>query len=137
MLVAIPHPFRPFRRQADDLLLGREVLDREVIDLHRPRVVRANEVLVDPARAWRVVGVDLLARLVPDGVLDADHRRLARVVPADLARICAALPPRQAAALLATLDEARAADTLALPPQPRQGAVLATLDSDRAARIAA
>jgi acyl CoA:acetate/3-ketoacid CoA transferase len=66
--------------------------------------------------------LDLLAHMVPDGVLPADHRRLASFAPADLTRITTAVPPRQAAALIATLDAARAA-------------ALATLDSARNARI--
>jgi hypothetical protein len=52
VLVATPPTLSPFVRRADDMLLGREILDREVIDLRVPRVVRVNDVLLEasPAR---------------------------------------------------------------------------------------
>jgi hypothetical protein len=168
VLVATPPTLSRFVRRADDMLLGREIVDHEVIDLRVPRVVRVNDVLLDVSPAgWQVAGVDigvpallrrllprplrrdidtaahllrwddldLLARLVPDGVLPADHRRLASISPADLAGIAAAVPPRQAAALIATLDDARAAATLAELCAERRAAVLAMLNSARIPRI--
>ena len=50
---------RHFERREEEVLLGRDVLDRQLINVEGARLVRANEIeLADIAGSWRVVGVD-------------------------------------------------------------------------------
>jgi len=62
---------RRFERRPDEVLLRRDVLDRQLINVEGARLVRANEIeLADVAGSWRVVGVDTgprggLRRLLP------------------------------------------------------------------------
>jgi CBS domain-containing protein len=50
---------RHFERRSEEVLLKRDVLDRQLINLDGARLVRANEIeLALLAGAWRVVGVD-------------------------------------------------------------------------------
>jgi hypothetical protein len=62
---------RHFERREEEVLLGRDVLDRQLINVEGARLVRANEIeLADIAGYWRVVGVDTgprggLRRLLP------------------------------------------------------------------------
>jgi CBS domain-containing protein len=72
---------RPFERRPQEVLLRKDVLDRQLIDVHGARLRRAND--IELARVdgwWRVVGVDvgprgILRRVVP--------RRLAERVGED------------------------------------------------------
>jgi CBS domain-containing protein len=71
---------RPFERRPDEVLLKKDVLDRQLINVDGARLVRSNEIELARLEGWyRVVGVDvgvrgLLRRLVP--------RQLARNVGA-------------------------------------------------------
>lgn len=62
---------RRFERRPDEVLLRRDVLDRQLINVEGARLVRANEIeLALVAGSWRVVGVDTgprggLRRLLP------------------------------------------------------------------------
>jgi hypothetical protein len=62
---------RRFDRRPEEVLLGRDVLDRQLINVKGARLVRANEIeLALIAGVWRVVGVDTgprggLRRLLP------------------------------------------------------------------------
>jgi CBS domain-containing protein len=62
---------RHFERRKEEVLLKRDVLDRQLINVEGARLVRANEIeLADIAGSWRVVGVDTgprggLRRLLP------------------------------------------------------------------------
>lgn len=62
---------RGFERRQGEVLLGRDVLDRQLINVDGARLVRASEIeLADLAGSWRVVGVDTgpragLRRLLP------------------------------------------------------------------------
>jgi hypothetical protein len=50
---------RRFERRPDEVLLKRDLLDRQLINVQGARLVRANEIeLALAAGAWRVVGVD-------------------------------------------------------------------------------
>ncbi|HTA15161.1 MAG TPA: CBS domain-containing protein [Solirubrobacteraceae bacterium] len=50
---------RHFERREEEVLLKRDVLDRQLINVEGARLVRANEIeLADIAGSWRVVGVD-------------------------------------------------------------------------------
>jgi CBS domain-containing protein len=65
---------RQFERRPEEVLLKRDLLDRQLINVEGARLVRANEIeLALVAGAWRVVGVDTgarggLRRLLPKGV---------------------------------------------------------------------
>ena len=62
---------QPFRRRAQEVLLKKDVLDRQLINVEGARLVRSNEIEIARLGGWyRVVGVDvglrgLLRRLVP------------------------------------------------------------------------
>jgi CBS domain-containing protein/sporulation protein YlmC with PRC-barrel domain len=64
---------RPFVRRESEVLLARDVLDKQLIDVDGKRVVRVNDVqLIEAAREWRVTGADvslqgLWRRLLPQG----------------------------------------------------------------------
>jgi CBS domain-containing protein len=51
---------RPFMRRDGEVLLARDVLDKQVIDVDGKRVVRVNDVqLIEAANDWRVTGADV------------------------------------------------------------------------------
>ena len=66
---------RPFARRDGEVLLARDVLDKQLIDVDGKRVVRVNDVqLIDAGGEWRVTGADvslrgLWRRLVPAGFI--------------------------------------------------------------------
>jgi len=48
---------RPFGRRESEVLLARDVLDKQLIDVDGKRIVRVNDVqLIDAAGEWRVTG---------------------------------------------------------------------------------
>ncbi len=65
---------RHFERRREEVLLKRDLLDRQLINVEGARLVRANEIeLALVAGSWRVVGVDTgprggLRRLLPKGL---------------------------------------------------------------------
>ncbi len=65
---------RRFERRPEEVLLKRDLLDRQLINVEGARLVRANEIeLANLAGSWRVVGVDTgprggLRRLLPKGL---------------------------------------------------------------------
>jgi magnesium transporter len=64
---------RPFGRRDGEVLLARDVLDKQLIDVDGKRVVRVNDVqIIEAASEWRVTGADvslqgLWRRLAPAG----------------------------------------------------------------------
>ncbi len=66
---------RPFARREGEVLLARDVLDKQLIDVDGKRVVRVNDVqLIDVANEWRVTGADvslqgLWRRLTPQNFI--------------------------------------------------------------------
>jgi CBS domain-containing protein len=64
---------RPFGRREGEVLLARDVLDKQLIDVDGKRVVRVNDVqIIEAAGDWRVTGADvslqgLWRRLAPSG----------------------------------------------------------------------
>ena len=66
---------RPFVRRENEVLLARDVLDKQLIDVDGKRVVRVNDVqIIQVADDWRVTGADvslqgLWRRLAPPGFL--------------------------------------------------------------------
>jgi magnesium transporter len=69
----------PFERREGEVLLGRDVLDNQLIDVDGKRVVRVNDVqLISTGETWRVAGADVslqgfLRRLLPKGFYGADR----------------------------------------------------------------
>ncbi len=65
---------QPFERREGELLLREDLLDRQLINVHGARIVRANEIEIARVEGWwRVVGIDispqsLLRRLLPRAV---------------------------------------------------------------------
>src|SRR6266566_6392814 len=66
---------RPFVRREGEVLLARDVLDKQLIDVDGKRVVRVNDVqIIEAAGQWRVTGADvslqgLWRRLAPPGFM--------------------------------------------------------------------
>lgn len=64
---------RPFTRREGEVLLARDVLDNQLIDVDGKRVVRVNDVqIIEIVGVWRVTGADVslqgfLRRLMPKG----------------------------------------------------------------------
>ncbi|MDQ6787373.1 MAG: CBS domain-containing protein [Acidobacteriota bacterium] len=64
---------RPFTRRTSEVLLAKDVLDNQLIDVDGKRVVRVNDVqIIEVGREWRVTGADVsfqgfLRRLMPVG----------------------------------------------------------------------
>jgi magnesium transporter len=51
---------RPFTRREGEVLLARDVLDKQLIDVDGKRVVRVNDVqIIEAANEWRVTGADV------------------------------------------------------------------------------
>lgn len=75
---------RPFVRRESEVLLARDVLDKQLIDVDGKRVVRVNDVqIIEAADEWRVTGADvslqgLWRRLAPAGF--AGTRRTVEVL---------------------------------------------------------
>jgi len=79
--------------------------------------------------------VELLSSEVPGGLVPPDHRRLARLHPADIARIADAVPRAQATEIVASLDDELAADTMEEMIDAKQADVIEELEPERAADI--
>src|SRR5216110_184673 len=75
---------RPFARRDGEVLLARDVLDKQLVDVDGKRVVRVNDVqIIEAAGEWRVTGADvslqgLWRRLAPAGF--AGTRRPVEVI---------------------------------------------------------
>jgi magnesium transporter len=71
---------RPFVRRESEVLLARDVLDKQLIDVDGKRIVRVNDVqLIEAASEWRVTGADvslqgLWRRLLPQGFSGGSRR---------------------------------------------------------------
>ena len=69
----------PFERREGEVLLGKDVLDNQLIDVDGKRVVRVNDVqLLDVGDFWRVTGADVslqgfVRRLMPKGFYGSDR----------------------------------------------------------------
>ena len=69
----------PFERREGEVLLDKDVLDNQLIDVDGKRVVRVNDVqIIDTGDRWRVTGADVsfqgfLRRLMPKGFYGNDR----------------------------------------------------------------
>jgi magnesium transporter len=131
----------PFARRDGEVLLARDVLDKQLIDVDGKRVVRVNDVqLFEAAGEWRVTGADvslqgLWRRLAPTGFYGS-QRPVEVIDWADvgyLATGAATVQLKSSGKKLARLhpvEIARLAESLSF----QQGAeVLASLDDETAA----
>lgn len=70
---------RPFMRREGEVLLARDVLDKQLIDVDGKRVVRVNDVqIIEAGNEWRVTGADvslagLWRRLAPARFMRSDR----------------------------------------------------------------
>jgi CBS domain-containing protein len=70
---------RPFARREGEVMLARDVLDKQLIDVDGKRVVRVNDVqLIEAAGEWRVTGADvslagLWRRLTPHNFIGTNR----------------------------------------------------------------
>ncbi|HEV7904842.1 MAG TPA: CBS domain-containing protein [Pyrinomonadaceae bacterium] len=132
---------RDFKRRDGEVLLARDVLDKQLIDVDGKRVVRVNDVqLIEVAGEWRVTGADvslqgLWRRLAPAGFLGS--RRPVEVIDwADVGYLATDTTAvrlkssRDKLSRLHPVEIARLAEALSY----RQGAeVVAALDDETAA----
>ncbi|MBI2844882.1 MAG: magnesium transporter [Armatimonadetes bacterium] len=165
---------KPHQAQEGDILLKRDVLDKQIVDVHDYRVVRVNDVRLEESDTGLfLVGVDtgmrgLLRRIGLEKIVDkltrnlrwrphthiiawddvetfesAEGRiklkvpveRLARLHPADIAKIIEGLDPAQRTEFFKTTDVETAAETLAEADPEVQVAIVESLDEERAADI--
>ena len=173
----------PFERRAGEILLVRDLWDKQVIDLERRKVVRVNDVVlienilppegeegtIGSTPRWWVRGVDvglggLVRRLhtvvlwtaltrkpvrsrvvrwgqidvfgtnVPGGVA-VSHNKLANLHPVEIAHITDNVSYLQGAEIIASLDNALAADTLEEITDARRTDIIEQIPEDRAAGI--
>lgn len=159
--VATSAPFAP----DDELVwLGRDVLDKQIVDTHGVKLVRVNDIALTRLNdELHVAGVDgsttgLLRRLglgrlsrahptlidweqvdislaVREVRLKVPFDGLRRMHPADIAHIAKQMSPGEAADVFEVLDDETAARAMAELPDDRQAAVLAAMDPDEAADV--
>ena len=155
----------PFMRRDGEVMLARDVLDKQLIDVDGKRVVRVNDVQIIEADDWRVTGADvsltgLWRRLAPAfmrsgrpvevidwadvGYLATDaatvqlkssRGKLTRLHPVEIARLAEAFSYQQGAEIVESLDDETAAETLEEMAAERQAQILGDMDEERAADI--
>ncbi len=156
---------RPFMRREGEVLLARDVLDKQLVDVDGKRVVRVNDVqIIEAANEWRVTGADvgifgLWRRLAPSilrsgrpvevidwadvGYLAIDatvqlkssRGKLSRLHPVEIARLAEALSYQHGAEIVESLDDETAAETLEEMAAERQAQIIGDMDEERAADI--
>jgi magnesium transporter len=140
------------------LLLKRDLLDQQIIDVHGRKVVRVNDVELEstPVNSHLLLNVvslrALLVRIPPRVIpweyvdlLETDPARrvklkiayegLAKLHPADIADIVEDLAPAEREAVFETIDEEVAAETLEELDPDIQVSIVESLDKDRVADI--
>ncbi len=125
---------RDFERRPGEVLLARDVLDHQLVDVEGIKVIRAADLYLAPIEgSHRLVGVDvslqtLLRRLgparfrslpTPDRVIDwaaiqpfAGDDALEEMEPRELEALLHEAPPERASALLASMEPDEAVDAL-------------------------
>jgi CBS domain-containing protein len=130
---------RPFSRRRDEVLLGHDVLDHQLINVEGARLVRANEIELARLEGWwRVVGVDTgprggLRRLLPKPL----GRRIATGAFLDWASVepftgeAPALRLRILHPKLAKLHPAQIADLVEAASHEEGEEIIQALEADR------
>lgn len=159
--------FEPSTALAPDeslVWLGRDVLDKQIVDTHGVKLVRVNDIALTRLNSeLHVAGVDgstrgLLRRLgfshlskrpptlidweqvdispaVREVRLKVGFDGLRRMHPADIARIAEQMSPAEAADVFEVLDDETAAKAMAELPDEHQAAVLTAMDPAEAADV--
>src|SRR5208337_4368874 len=135
----------PYASGEGMLLLERDLLDQQIIDVYGRKVVRVNDVDIHEELGHdhivlKLAAVDVgargaIRRLLRGVELKISLDRLAKLHPADIADIVEDLAPTEREAVFETLDEEVAAQTLEEIDPKMQVSILSSLDSDRAADI--
>lgn len=165
---------RTYQIKESDLWIKRDLLDKQIVDVHDYRVVRVNDVRLEQSEtALFLVGVDtgmrgLFRRMGLEGLVDrltkrsrwrphtriiawndvetfqrsegrirlkVPAERLAKLHPADIAKIVDELDPAQRTEYFESLDVETAAETLAETDPAVQVSIVESLDEERAADI--
>src|SRR5215211_2693445 len=148
---------RRFARRDGEVLLARDVLDKQLIDVDGKRVVRVNDVqLIESGVEWVVTGADvtfagLWRRLTPHNFLGtnrpvevidwADVGYLATDAAAvqlkssrdKLARLAEALSRHHGSEVIEALDDETAAETLEEMHAEDQARIIGDMEEERAA----
>jgi magnesium transporter len=164
-----------FERRNGEILLGKDVLDKQLVDVEGRRVIRVNDLALavrqlPHEQVLLLVGVDIsfqaiLRRVLPgpkapgaraisrsQDVLDwadvqyfassapavqlsVSHERLAKLHPADIARLLDELSYVQGAEIVNSLDDETAADNLEEMDPDDAADILEGLNEERAADI--
>ncbi|MCC6382450.1 MAG: magnesium transporter [Dehalococcoidia bacterium] len=166
---ALRRRFQPTRyhvadEDGDAVWLGRDVLDRQIVDTEGVKLVRVNDIALTPLNdELRVAGVDgstagllrriglggRFARRVPlidweqvdigpalrDVQLRVPYQRVRRMHPADIASVVERMSPGEAADVFEALDDETAARAMAELPDERQAAVLSAMEPEEAADV--
>src|SRR6266851_5247813 len=120
---------RPFMRREGEVLLARDVLDKQLIDVDGKRVVRVNDVQVlEAANEWRVTGAATVQ-------LKSSRGKLTRLHPVEIARLAEVFSYQQGAEIVESLDDETAAETLEEMAAARQAQIIGDMDEERAADI--
>ena len=155
----------PFMRRDGEVMLARDVLDKQLIDVDGKRVVRVNDVQIIEADDWRVTGADVsltglwrrpapafmrsgkpvevidwadVGYLATDAAtvqLKSSRGKLARLHPVEIARLAEAFSYQHGAEIVESLDDETAAETLEEMAAERQAQILGDMDEERAADI--
>src|SRR6267143_416934 len=111
---------RPFMRREGEVLLARDVLDKQLIDVDGKRVVRVNDVQIIEAATVQ---------------LKSSRGKLTRLHPVEIARLAEVFSYQQGAEIVESLDDETAAETLEEMAAERQAQILGDMDEERAADI--
>src|SRR5215204_6481583 len=153
---------RRFARRDGEVLLARDVLDKQLIDVDGKRVVRVNDVqLIESGGEWLVTLAGLWRRLTPHNFvgtnrpvevidwadvgylatdaatvqLKSSRDKLARLHPVEIARLAEALSRHHGSEVIEALDDETAAETLEEMHAEDQARIIGDMEEERAADI--
>ena len=135
---------RPFARRTGEALLQKDVLDKQVVDIHGRRVIRVNDVtLTKGDRGWVLAGADVSTAALLDrlGLHTLAARMPREVIPWDAVQFLASEVPGTPIQLtydkLARLHPMDIADLLNELGYPQGSEVISALDESLAAHVVA
>ena len=145
------HDIRFSYLQPDEVLLARDLMNRQIVDTQGLKVVRVNGLapwiersVVSVAKvfgkkideqiiAWNYM--DLLDRDLSEVQLSVTHKRLDELHPADVADILEQLDPQQRANVFEHLDDAQATEAISEMEDEYQSDFIESLDNKQAANV--
>ena len=154
-LNAEAHDIRFSYLQPDEVLLARDLLNRQIVDTQGLKVVRVNDLKLSVSGSQlRLLGaeakvfgkkideqiiawnyMDLLDRDLSEVQLSVTHKRLDELHPADVADILEQLDPQQRANVFQHLDDAQATEAISEMDDEYQADFIEDLDDARAAGL--